>query len=1180
MIDPRKLGADCDRCPLNGAVPVPFDPGVKKVKLIVVGEAPGNYETTVGRVFVGPSGKLLDRRLEEGGLLRSEVHVTNAMMCLLHNDTEVVKQRAVACCAPRLQRELAEVDPSKKLPVLTVGKWAAYSLLGIRKIVAHRGFVWRAPEVTRTRLRAAERSREKARAASSKERTQDRVNLLTAMASYEGRTIVPSIHPAFVLRSETWSPLLKLDVIRACKIAKGEFVDLLDEGAYTTLTSNDPKALLKALSVLREVASVDIESKPCDADIAAKRKYPDPTTCKILCVGVSDASPDRPRSEWHSFVIHPKAWGKVHGKVLAELYRTRTAVFHNGKAFDEIALARFGAVFPQSEDTLIAHHTFAGHLPQGLAHVASVFAPFCGPWKANHQAGGALAERGTSPWESDGEELDRYCAADVRIDSYAWHAMQPDLARERAVYERDMAVADLCQEMQVSGLGVDIEHRRALSNHLRKRAAAILGEIRSLVRDRDFNPARATDMRRALFGRFKAPLFKLTASGFRSTGAEVLEALRGSSSTNYGRLADLCLRWRGAMKADATFLRAPLGRDGRVHASWRAFGTESGRPACVARGTLIETMRDVRAFPKGIPVEDVRAGDMVYCYVKGKPALRRVTAHVHTGKKPVVRVHWRGTGNKHTGYVDLTADHLVLCVDKSWVAAGALRPGDRVMAMSRDVARGYARLYFTGQKAPVREHRFVWAQHMKGPLPAHVHHENENRLDNRISNLAGMTNSDHQKLHGANISDERRAKYSEVSRRRYAEGTLGIRGWKKEEHPRWLGLTREEIDSALRANSWSVTKTARALGHDFDCFKRHVERVGFALAELKLLARSKPRGKYKLRKQLLNNHAVIEVEPLDDAIDVYDLTVDEAENFIAGEICIHNCRNPNLNAVSRYAAVTCRQCFKSFPDELAKCPLCGGGVRIAYDQHIRDVYVSEADKGTVFVYYDLKQAEMWAAAMLSEDSTFIETCRGGDIHSGNAAILFPEQAHMIKAEPKGAGKVYRDIAKNAGFAVTYGAGYETVYKYLRSQGFPVDLHQVQVMLDRMAQKYRRYYQYCNENIAFAGQHGYLRTRYLGRIRWFGRFAPPTEIQNFPIQAFVSDIMGERLLEIHARQPKSARMVMYIYDAGIWRVKAGRDADRLLQVIKEVWEREIVIPDGGQRWVQPIDLKVGERWSEL
>src|SRR6188472_600476 len=76
----RAAAAGCTACPLwkTGTQTV-FGEGSKHAKVIFIGEQPGNDEDLAGKPFVGPAGKLLDRALEEAGINRDEVYVTNAV---------------------------------------------------------------------------------------------------------------------------------------------------------------------------------------------------------------------------------------------------------------------------------------------------------------------------------------------------------------------------------------------------------------------------------------------------------------------------------------------------------------------------------------------------------------------------------------------------------------------------------------------------------------------------------------------------------------------------------------------------------------------------------------------------------------------------------------------------------------------------------------------------------------------------------------------------------------------------------------------------------------------------------------------------------------------------------------------------------------------------------------------
>lgn len=76
----RGKEADCRRCSLyRDATQVVPGEGKKGAKLMLVGEQPGNREDLAGKPFVGPAGRVLDRALEEAGIPRAEVFVTNAV---------------------------------------------------------------------------------------------------------------------------------------------------------------------------------------------------------------------------------------------------------------------------------------------------------------------------------------------------------------------------------------------------------------------------------------------------------------------------------------------------------------------------------------------------------------------------------------------------------------------------------------------------------------------------------------------------------------------------------------------------------------------------------------------------------------------------------------------------------------------------------------------------------------------------------------------------------------------------------------------------------------------------------------------------------------------------------------------------------------------------------------------
>ena len=148
--DLRAAAARCLACPLGEpATQTVFGEGARKAKLCLVGEQPGNDEDLAGHPFVGPAGKVLDRALEEAGIARKDVYLTNAVKHFSYRP--VGKRRLhqkpewqhVEACRPWLRAELEAVTPEV---ILCLGATAAQSFLGRRfTVVKNRGRVFETP---------------------------------------------------------------------------------------------------------------------------------------------------------------------------------------------------------------------------------------------------------------------------------------------------------------------------------------------------------------------------------------------------------------------------------------------------------------------------------------------------------------------------------------------------------------------------------------------------------------------------------------------------------------------------------------------------------------------------------------------------------------------------------------------------------------------------------------------------------------------------------------------------------------------------------------------------------------------------------------------------------------------------------------------------------------------------
>lgn len=132
----RSSARTCQACDLwKTATQTVFGEGPAKATIMLVGEQPGDSEDRAGHPFIGPAGKLLDRALEQAGIARSEVYVTNVVKHFKWSLAERGKRRIhkkprhseIEACRPWLDAELSVVKPRV---LVCLGASAAQALLG------------------------------------------------------------------------------------------------------------------------------------------------------------------------------------------------------------------------------------------------------------------------------------------------------------------------------------------------------------------------------------------------------------------------------------------------------------------------------------------------------------------------------------------------------------------------------------------------------------------------------------------------------------------------------------------------------------------------------------------------------------------------------------------------------------------------------------------------------------------------------------------------------------------------------------------------------------------------------------------------------------------------------------------------------------------------------------------
>jgi DNA polymerase len=140
----------CRGCDLyKHATQAVFGEGPEHVRLVLVGEQPGDEEDRAGRPFVGPAGQLLDRALASAGIDRTMVYITNAVKHFKYTEPPGEGKRRIhqtprgpeiAACRPWLEAEMARLKPEL---IVCLGATAAQAVLGRAvRVLAERGHLF------------------------------------------------------------------------------------------------------------------------------------------------------------------------------------------------------------------------------------------------------------------------------------------------------------------------------------------------------------------------------------------------------------------------------------------------------------------------------------------------------------------------------------------------------------------------------------------------------------------------------------------------------------------------------------------------------------------------------------------------------------------------------------------------------------------------------------------------------------------------------------------------------------------------------------------------------------------------------------------------------------------------------------------------------------------------------
>ena len=164
----REAAAGCTACPLHeNATQTVFGEGLKRARLMLIGEQPGDREDIEGHPFVGPAGRILDEALDKAGIERADAYVTNVVKHFKWTPKgkrrihQAPRAEEIKACAPWLEAELDVVDPEL---MVCLGATAVRAVIGSKaRVMKDHGELWE---------------------------------------SKLGRTAMPTLHPSAILRAD------------------------------------------------------------------------------------------------------------------------------------------------------------------------------------------------------------------------------------------------------------------------------------------------------------------------------------------------------------------------------------------------------------------------------------------------------------------------------------------------------------------------------------------------------------------------------------------------------------------------------------------------------------------------------------------------------------------------------------------------------------------------------------------------------------------------------------------------------------------------------------------------------------------------------------------------------------------------------------------------------------------
>lgn len=478
----------CEGCSLQGDGYAEGE-GPENATILLLGEALGAEEANSGRPFVGGAGRILNYLLQKAGLRRSELYITNVIRCRPPRNRTPTETEIQNCTR---RHKLGEFLPTFNLVVL-LGNSALLAVTGKTGITRWRGSVF---------------------------------------VPQEGVKVLPTIHPAAIMRQQDMFPIVVADLQRAA----------------TEAISPDYTPPKQDYTLEGNVGHLDyFGGKPFAFDVETTDLIPNPTSITLLSLS----------EESGTAVVFNEPRGALELPRLCGVFSQPVTKIGHNIMYDMRHMKANGILVARPWfDTMIAHHLVLSDVPSDLGFVSSLYTriPY---WKHLSK---------TKPkWYNATD-------ADVAFRLYETLKYEIELDGLQRVFDTSMDVLPVFEKMRATGVRLNRTLQLKWKIALERKITTLETTLVEGLKDVTFNWRSHVQLSKLLYDRMKLPRIYAKYQKKVTTNEEALKELEELTGS---KVVKTIRQLRKLSKLSSTYFSPP--NTERVHSEYTVHIAANGR---------------------------------------------------------------------------------------------------------------------------------------------------------------------------------------------------------------------------------------------------------------------------------------------------------------------------------------------------------------------------------------------------------------------------------------------------------------------------------------------------------------------------------------------------------------------------------------------------------------------------